>query len=189
MTSKLDEQKPIDRYAAAQNYFEHVEKQVSLATTKAQLLVAGLAFLLTAYVRLIVDAGVLKILDTTIRNGPTDWLAIVTWLLWALCGVPVVAAMICALYGTQPKSKVQNTIVDRSLFFFGHVADMSANEYLDAFGRAPDAVLLRDLLTQAYGKACWLKRMYRWIELANWSTIAALACGAIAMIFTAHNLV
>lgn len=64
--------------------FEHLEKQVSLATTKAQLLVAGLAFLLTAYVRLIVDAGILKILDTTIRNGPTDSLAIVTWLLWAL---------------------------------------------------------------------------------------------------------
>ena len=63
---------PLDRFAVAQNYFKHVEKQVALATTKAQLLVAGLAFLLTAYVRLIVDAGVLSSLDRTISrpNAP-----------------------------------------------------------------------------------------------------------------------
>jgi hypothetical protein len=49
--------------AVALMHFEHVEKQVALAVTKASLLVAASAFIVGAYVKVVTDLRIFAILE------------------------------------------------------------------------------------------------------------------------------
>lgn len=139
-------------------YFDHVERQVSLATTTSQLTVAAGALLINAYIAVFKDwAGSV--------NAP-DWFNTFV----VLGGLCLAFAFLLALWAAVPNLRLawgKRGTVD-SVFYFRTVAGkLNPEDYLSEF-RQLDAVpggFDSQLFRQIWGKCIWLNKIFsrlRW---------------------------
>jgi hypothetical protein len=173
---------PEERLKLALGYFEHVEKQVGLAATTAQIIVAASALLITAYV------NVFKGYDwTTAKWGAILECAVVVG---GLClGVGIVLALVAAFPNMRPYWSIKGDL--DSVFYFRTVAAFSYDhEYIAEFRRISgkgefEAALLR----QVWGKSVWLRRMFRRIQIAIGFLVAGTCLGIAVSVFVyfLHN--
>jgi hypothetical protein len=135
-------------------YFEHVEKQVALATTTAQLTVAATALLITAYVSAVKGYH----WDNKIVTESVGFLFVGS-------GVFLTAGFALALFAAFPNLRTGWKRPDdvRSLFYFKTVASLESPERYMAEFAALDkegAGLGNEILRQVWGKSFWLNRMF-----------------------------
>jgi hypothetical protein len=89
-------------HSVALIYFEHVEKQIALATTKAGLLITTIALLLNGYIGLIKDFHFFQEPSCTL-NHFRGCLIYVSYVSMFFAGLCLVTALLYALWGTLPK--------------------------------------------------------------------------------------
>jgi|SRR5450631_2932907 hypothetical protein len=140
----------------ALSYFDHVEKQVSLATTTSQITVAATALLIGVYINVVKDHA---------WTGNT--LFTVLGLILALSGICLGIGFVLALLAAFPNLRTGWAEKDdiRSVFYFRTVADMSLPSYIAEFVAKDKASSFDvELLNQIYGKSIWLKKMFRRVQ-------------------------
>jgi hypothetical protein len=147
-------------------YFEHVEKQVALATTTSQLTVAATALLINAYV-----IAVKEYLWTA--AAATERVRA----LFVCSGAFLIAGLVLALLSAIPNLRTrwgkQHDL--RSIFYFKTVASMSPVEYIVEF-RAADKKsggFDNEILRQVWGKSYWVNRMFTRTQWAIRSIIGS----------------
>jgi hypothetical protein len=179
----------------ALSYFEHVERQIQLAVTKASFLVAALSILLTAYLRAVVDLRFFGSLESAVRKGDIGEAAYhASTATFMLCGVFLVSALVCAILGTLPKvlpnrrGGPDDHAIGNNVLFYGFIATLTPTKFYEAFKLERHEQLERDLLLQACGKAKWLRHMYKWLNAASLLTVAALVGGAVVLLHNLHIL-
>jgi hypothetical protein len=165
-----------ERLKLALGYFEHVEKQVGLAATTAQIIVAASALLITAYVQ------VFKGYDwTTATWGPGLECVVVVG---GLClGVGIVLALIAAFPNMRPYWSRKGDL--DSVFYFQTVAAFPHDhEYIAEFRRIGNkGEFEAGLLRQIWGKSVWLRRMFKRIQIAIGFLVAGTCLGIAVSVF------
>jgi hypothetical protein len=162
-------------------YFEHVEKQVALATTTAQLTVAATALLINAYVSAVTGYR-------WDNNIVTDTVG----LLFVGSGVFLTAGFALALFVAFPNLRTGWKRPDdvRSVFYFKTVASMESPESFMAEFAALDKKsdgLGNEILRQVWGKSFWLNRMFVRVKWAIGSiTIGTLLLIAALLLMYGH---
>lgn len=176
----------------ALSYFDHVERQIQLAVTKASFLVAAVSILLTAYLRVVVDLRFFSSLESAAFRGVISEVAYrASTATFLICGLCLVSALVCAILGTLPKvlpnrkGRPDDHEVGNNVLFYGFIATLTPTQFYEAFKLERHEQLQRDLLLQACGKARWLRHMYKWLNSASLLTVAALVAGAAVLL---HNL-
>jgi hypothetical protein len=158
--------------AVALMHFDHVEKQVALAVTKAALLVAASAFIVGAYVRVMVVLHIFEAL------GPTD----LSTILFIIGGAFLMIGFTCALVAVFPKRGRGDLA---NALYYGWVSSVLFDEYKTQFQKndAEDE-LDENMLRQIWSKSNWLDRMFWYtaasiwcIIIGSWFCIVALAFG------------
>jgi|HubBroStandDraft_4_1064222.scaffolds.fasta_scaffold32609_4 hypothetical protein len=153
-------------------YFEHVEKQVALATTTAQLTVAATALLINAYVIAVKDYR----WNSNIVTESVGFLFVGS-------GVFLLGGFALALFVAFPNLRTGWKRPDdvRSLFYFKTVASMESPEsYMTEFAaldKKSDG-LGNEILRQVWGKSFWLNRMF---VRAKWA-IGSITGGTLLLI-------
>jgi hypothetical protein len=148
----------------AVTHFEHVERQVALAATKASLLVAASALIIGAFLRAITDFRIFETLGWNDRWS----------IAFAAGGLLLVLGFLLALIAIIPKSKAE----EPNALYYGWIGSASLEQYRRQF-LSEDAgkKLDENLLRQIWGKSKWLKRMFRFTLYSIWCTIiGALLC-------------
>lgn len=159
--------------AVALMHFDHVEKQVALAVTKAALLVAASAFIVGAYVRVVVDV---HIFDIFVSSAPFSTV------LFVIGGVFLMLGFTCALVAVFPK---RGRGEQRNALYYGWVSSALFDEYAKQFQKEDrDNELDMNLLRQIWSKSKWLDRMFWYtatsiwcILIGSWFCIVSLASG------------
>jgi hypothetical protein len=151
-------------------YFEHVEKQVALATTTAQLTVAATALLINAYVSAVKD-----------YRWTDDILTDRVGLLFVGSGVFLTAGFALSLFVAFPNLRTgwkrPNDV--QSIFYFKTVASMASPEsYMAEFVAKERDGLGNEILRQVWGKSFWLNRMF---VLVKWA-IGSITIGTLLLI-------
>lgn len=140
----------------ALTYFDHVERQIALAVTKASLLVAASALIVAAFVRAIIDIKIFVILDV-------GWIV-----LFAFGGALLLIGFTCALIAVVP----HKTSGEPNALYYGWISVVSFEDYRAQFENEDRAASLdENLLRQVYGKSRWLRRMFVWTSWSIWCTI------------------
>jgi hypothetical protein len=157
--------------AVALMHFEHVEKQVALAVTKASLLVAASAF--GAYVKVATDLRIFAIL------GWTD----LSTILFVVGGGLLMMGFTCALVAAFPRRGARG---ERNPLYYGWIASVDFEDYQDHFQKEErNHELDKNMLRQIWDKSRWLDRMFWYtaisiwfILIGSWFCIVALAFGS-----------
>jgi hypothetical protein len=192
------------RRSVAATYFEHVERQIALAATKAQLLIASISILITTYVRIIVDLKFFPKVSNAAANGVLSEYC--SWI-FVLAGVLLLLGLIAALSATVPRITIGTTIdklrdtmlasvkeghdekksIKDLIHFYDHDANISLDEYVEAAKSQTPEELERNLHTQTWGKSVWLRRINLRVTFAACYTAVAISLSAIA-VFTAARV-
>ena len=153
---------------------EHIEAQVIFGDTKAALIVAADAILITGYI-----AGIKEFGLAGVFSRPT-----VTLLIAAL--IILVAGFILSLIAVMPSSghwRKSARMDSNSLLLFSRIARYStAKEYAEAFGRLDEESLNNEILSQVYGKAGWALYKYKVIWWSVLLTIVSVSLAAISIL-------
>jgi Family of unknown function (DUF5706) len=156
--------------AVALMHFDHIERQVALAVTKASLLVAASAFIVGAYIRVVVDFRIFSFL------GSADLSKAVL----VVGGACLMLGFTCALVAVFPK---RGSGAERNALYYGWISSVVLDDYQEQFQREDrDNELDRNMLRQIWAKSLWLDRMFWYtsasiwfIVLGSWLCIVALA--------------
>lgn len=130
--------------------FDSFDEQIRLADTKAQLTLAANA-LLTAAIS-VSSKGLIQRLSTNNLLERID--AILLIFLFAA----LIASVFLALLAARPILKIRQQ--SRSLFYFGHVAQVSEKEFLDEFRKQSSSEIQKSVLAQVHAKAIIANRKY-----------------------------
>ncbi|WP_219095999.1 Pycsar system effector family protein [Pseudomonas sp. UMAB-40] len=148
----------------ARDLHNHVEGQATLAVMKSALLLTAHAFLCAAYIQVALS---IKIFE----HWTYDWADI----LFIDSGVIILCALLASLKAIWPK--MESTEENKLLFFAGIGEYPTADEYVTAYRKVSDEVLVLMLLSNVYGKSEWLRKTFWFIRLAiSFSAIGTLLC-------------
>ena len=156
-------------------HFEHVEKQVGLATTTAALIVTATALLLNAYLLI---AKNFDMFTASKSLGERE--------AFFVSGVSLVVGAILSLIAVFPNlSSRWFALSDiQSLLFFGTVGQMSRDEYLGRFEyTGKNNGFDREILVQTWAKSRWLIRMFRFTQAGIVFVIAGAIIGACVLVY------
>jgi hypothetical protein len=149
-------------------HFEHVERQVQLAATKASLIVAADALMLNAYLKVITDYEVF----TALGRIPLRW--------FSLGGGLLVVGFVTALLAVFPKTWGGGGI--DNVLFYGSIARSNQQVYINSFWSNACAGKLDDaLLLQIHGKSGWLRKMFMLTSISIISIIAGTCICAVVL--------
>ena len=141
-------------------HFDHVERQIQLAATKAALMVTADALILTAYLKVVNDYQVF--------DHPID---IWTWL-FGLGGILLLVGLCTALLAVWPKIRTDG---DAQPLFYGWIATAGRSSYVDTFReRDKSQQLGEDVLLQIHGKSQWLAFMFQCTRVSITCIIASI---------------
>jgi hypothetical protein len=160
--------------------FEHVEGQIGQADTKAQLTLAADTLLAAALTLAGRGAG-FRLLDPSAALPERIGAA-----LGLLAFVALVISVYLAIVAARPRLAVAGQ--SRSVFYFGHVAQVRESEFRREFLDQSEADLRESLLAQIHAKAVIAQRKFANVRLSITFLIVALALWAamqIALAFTA----
>jgi hypothetical protein len=160
--------------AVALTHFEHVERQVQLAATKASLIVAAVALMLNAYVKVANDYEIFFNLD------------IVAGRWFMLGGVLLIVGLIAALLAVFPKTWSRSPYV--KVLYYASVAATPEQRYIDVFYRKTDAALDEELLREVYGKSRWLRCMFFLTSLSIGAIVLGIAICVLVLVQHGHCL-
>jgi Family of unknown function (DUF5706) len=136
-------------------HFEHVEKQVALATTTAALIVTATALLLNAYLMIANNYHVFSTLRPAWERA-----------IFFGGGVALVIGAMLSLFAVFPNlsSRWFRASDTRSLLFFGTIGKMQPNQHITEFSRASRDQMDIEIVSQTRTKSEWLIRMFRLIQ-------------------------
>ena len=154
-------------------YFEHVEKQVALATTTAQLTVAATALLINAYVSAVKG-----------YQWKNDIVTNSVGLLFVGSGVFLAVCLALSLFVAFPnlrtewkKRGVKRDV--QSIFYFKTIASMASPErFMEEFAAKEREGFGNEILRQIWGKSLWLNLMFVRVKLA----IGTITIGTLLLI-------
>jgi pycsar effector protein len=151
---------------------EHVEAQVVFGDTKAALIVAADAILITGYV-----AGIKEF-------GMTGMLSQFTIVLLIVCLIILVAGLILALIAVMPNRRHwRETPGMQSLLLFSKIAQYENSQaYAADFGRLNDESLSNEILSQVYGKSRWALSKYKTIWWSVLLTIISVSLATFSIV-------
>jgi hypothetical protein len=152
---------------------EHIEAQVVFGDTKAALIVAADAILITGYVGGIKEFGLAGMLSRS------------TVVLLIASLVILVVGLILALIAVMPNSqhwRKSSKGMD-SLLLFSKIARYdSSKEYADDFSRLHEEALRNEILSQVYGKSRWALSKYKVIWWSIALTIISVSLATISIL-------
>jgi len=159
-----------EAYELAVVNYGHIEQQAGLAATKAALLVAAQALLLTIYVGAAKDFGVFYYYKGSVLS-----------FIFAFAGISILLALFLSLYAIFPKSKPDS---DQDLLFFASINDnfASAGEYVASYRLASTEELDRQLLENIHGKACWLRRNFWFVRASIFMTFLGVLVATVSFL-------
>ena len=151
---------------------EHVEAQVVFADTKAALIVAADAILITGYISGIKEFGLAGMLSRS------------TIMLLIASLVVLVAGLVLALIAVMPNRRHwQKSAGMDSLLLFSKIARYkSPQEYEADFSQLDEESLNKEILSQVYGKSRWALLKYRIIWWSVLLTIISVALATISIL-------
>jgi hypothetical protein len=153
---------------------EHVEAQVVFGDTKAALIVAADAILITGYVAGIKEFGLAGMLSHS------------TILLLIVSLVILVAGLVLALIAVMPNRRhwrASGAITMDSLLLFSKIAQYeSSQEYAADFSRLNEESLGNEMLSQVYGKSRWALLKYKIIWWSVLLTIISVSLATISIV-------
>lgn len=151
---------------------EHVEAQVVFGDTKAALIVAADAILITGYVTGIKEFGLAGMF----------YRFTVVWLI--VCLIILVAGLILALIAVMPNWRHWRPSTDmHSPLLFSSIAEhQSPQAYAEAFNELPEESLSNEILFQVYGKSKWALFKYKIILCSVLLTIVSVSLATIAIV-------
>jgi disulfide bond formation protein DsbB len=153
---------------------EHVEAQVIFGDTKAALIVAADAILITGYVAGIKEFGLAGMLSHS------------TILLLIVSLIILVAGLILALIAVMPNRRHWRAGAGMrmdSLLLFSKIAQYeSPQEYAADFSRLNEESLSNEILFQVYGKSKWALFKYKIIWWSVLLTIISVSLATISIL-------
>jgi hypothetical protein len=153
---------------------EHIEAQVVFGDTKAALIVAADAILITGYIAGIKEFGLAGMLSRS------------TVMLLIASLVILVAGLILALIAVMPNPRHWRKSASMgmdSLLLFSKIARYdSAKEYVDDFSRLHEESLNNEILSQVYGKSRWALYKYKVIWWSVGLTIISVSLATISIL-------
>lgn len=151
---------------------EHVEAQVVFGDTKAALIVAADAILITGYV-----AGIKEFGLAGIFSHSTIW-----WLTASL--FILVGGLVLALVAVMPNIRHWRPPANvTNILLFSRIARYKTPEdYAEEFNGLNDEALSNAILFQVYGKSKWALFKYKLIWLSVALTIISLSSATIAIL-------
>ena len=151
---------------------EHVEAQVVFGDTKAALIVAADAILITGYVAGIKEFGLAGMLSHS------------TILLLIASLIILVAGLVLALIAVMPNRRHWRARPGMDgLLLFSKVAQYeSSQEYAAAFSTLHEESLSNEILSQVYGKSRWALLKYKIIWWSVLLTITSVSLAAISIV-------
>jgi len=156
--------------------FEHIEGQINLADTKAQLTVAADTLFLAATTTL--GRGVLA----DMLNGGAPLLNRAMGALNIVVLALLVCSLLFALIATRPRLVVSKM---PTLYYFGAITkSQSAEEYVAAFLRQSPQEVTRSLATEIYAKSRIAQRKFVRVRVSINCLIAALLVWAAIQVLT-----
>ena len=156
---------------------EHVEAQVVFGDTKAALIVAADAILITGYIAGIKEFGLAGMLSPA-----TIW-----WLTASL--FILVAGLVLALVAVMPSFRHWRAKPDmNSVLLFSNIARYkTAEKYAAEFNGLDEESLSNQILFQVYGKSKWALLKYKIIGCSVLLTIISLSLATIAILVDIAN--
>lgn len=153
---------------------EQVEAQVVFGDTKAALIVAADAILITGYIAGIKEFGLAGMLSRS------------TMMLLIASLVILVAGLILALVAVMPNAKhwLKSTRKDMdSPLLFSKIARYKSQElYAAAFSRLDEESLGKEILSQVYGKSRWALFKFKIIFCSVLLTIISVSLATISIL-------
>ena len=156
---------------------EHVESQVVFGDTKAALIVAADAILITGYIAGIKEFGLAGMLSPS-----TIW-----WLTASL--FILVAGLVLALVAVMPSFRHWRAGAGmNSVLLFSKIARYkNAEDYAAEFNGLDEEALSNQILSQIYGKSKWALLKYKIIWCSVLLTILSLSLATIAILIDIAN--
>jgi Family of unknown function (DUF5706) len=162
--------------AVALMHFEHVERQVALAVTKASLLVAASAFIVGAYVKVVTDLRIFAILG---------WADLST-ILFVFGGALLMTGFTCALVAAFPRRGPRG---ERNPLYYGWIAAVDFEVYQEIFQKEErEHELDKNMLRQIWDKSRWLDRMFWYTAISIWFILLGSWVCLIALAFGSNHL-
>lgn len=153
---------------------EHIESQVVFGDTKAALIVAADAILVTGYIAGIKEFGLAGLLSRF------------TVALLVVSLVILVAGLILALIAVMPNPqhwrKSASMSMDSPLLFSKIARYDSAKDYAEEFSRLDEESLSNEILSQVYGKSRWALFKYKVIWWSVLLTIISVALATVSIL-------
>lgn len=147
------------RLTLAQDLLDSIQAQIRAADEKVRVLFGGSALLAAA---LAFDrTGRL----TQVALNATSPLALLVIALYVALLLAVAATVIAAIFALLPR--VQLGRIDRSLFFFGHIAATSHDAFIDEFATLSHDALLRQTLSQIHTNSLIVATKHLWTRRAT----------------------
>lgn len=151
---------------------EHVEAQVVFGDTKAALIVAADAILITGYVTGIKEFGLAGMLSRFT----------IAWLI--ACLIILVAGLILALIAVLPNHRHwRRGSGMNSLLLFSKIAQYESSQaYAEDFNRLNEESLGNEILYQVHGKSGWALFKYKIIWLSVLLTIISVSLATFSIV-------
>lgn len=157
-----------------QALLEHVESQVVFGDTKAALIVAADAILITGYIAGIKEFGLTGMLY------PGTVKCLIASLVLLIAGL--ILALIAVMPNRRHWRKRASNGMD-SLLLFSKIARYdSFTEYAEAFSKLDEESLSNEILSQVYGKSRWALHKYKVIWWSVLLTIMSVSLATISIL-------
>jgi len=161
--------------------FNLIEAQITRADTKAGLVIAADAVLITVSLLFTRHAALLTLFAPQTALGERV-LSLLTLLMFLL----LFLSMLNALLAARPSLSVKGG--DETLFFFGRISQFSHREFLDEFSRQTLSQHHESLLTEAYNTALIATQKFKRVRYSIDFLIGSLFLWGLILIETALTI-
>lgn len=177
-TSQQPKQNKKEISRASSLLFEHIEGQINLADTKAQLILAADALLALAFAPLIKGAAIRLFANATpILDRFVALFAIGMF-------ITLVCSFFFALLVVRPSLRNREPT---SLMYFGQIAQASEKDFIETFQTQSLDKLKEAVLTEVHAKARIAKRKFKRIRYSVNFLIAALILWTVVQLLQAFG--
>jgi disulfide bond formation protein DsbB len=154
--------------------FEHIEGQINRADTKAQLVLTADALLITAFT--LSGSGI----TAAIAGNTAAARDIVSGVAELLVFVALITSIYFAIAASRP---ILHPPSQRcNLFFFGHIAQLDEQTFIDTFTGQSEAEMRTSILAQVYAKSLIADHKFASVGRSTNFLIAALVLWAVMRI-------
>jgi len=166
LLESVDSVDDLDLLAIARYLLDSIHGQIRAADEKIRVLFSGTALLAAA----LAFNRPATLTGPSASGRPIDLGVNALYMLLLACVAGAVTSAVLALL-----PRVRPHGVERSLYFFGHIAATSHDTFINEFESLPEDRLLRQLLSQVHTNSLIVSTKYLWTQrAARWFAAAVL---------------